>query len=71
MPDFLHVVPIRDDTVRDGQSRQAQHSNDAQCVCIPPWAGGTAAIVVGACDLMRLPLGFPNEVATPRREQHT
>ena len=29
MPDFLHAAPIRDDTVLDRQSRQAQHNNDA------------------------------------------
>ena len=35
MPDFLHVVPIRDDVVLDGQLLQAQQSNDAQCLSRP------------------------------------
>ena len=43
---FLHVVPIRDDTVHD---KGAQYIYPA-LISILPWAGGSAATVVGACD---------------------
>ena len=42
MPDVLHVVPIRDDTMLGGQSRQTQQNRDAQFL-YPALACGTAA----------------------------
>ena len=38
---------------------------------IPPWAGGTATIVVGAVDPGSQTLGPTSEVATSRRAQRT
>ena len=65
MPDVLHVVPIRDDTVLDQRSRQTRRS-DAQHV-YPALGWRHRSHQGGRGRPRRLTTGVFSEVATPRR----
>ena len=69
MQDFLHVVPIRDDTVNDQRSRQTRLI-DAQYLY--PALGWRLRSHRGwRVRPRRSPAGVRSEVATPRRGQRT
>ena len=69
MPDFLHVVPIRDDNAHNQRSRQTRRS-DAQHL-YPALGWRYRSHQGGRVRPRRSPARFRSEVATPRGKQHT